>query len=518
MNYSSFALVTIVLLGGLLRFYKLDWGEGRFFHPDEYHIVAAVEHLSFPFQMNPKLFSYGSLTVYLIYFTKMLTGAIHPILIGRFYSALFSTLTIILVFLISKKLFKKETYTYLAAFLTAVLPGKIQQAHFATPESGLTFWLFLAIYFLLNFLEKEKFRFLYFSAVSLGLAMGTKITALTLLPILIILPPLKFLSKQKREFLYLVKILIPPLLIAGVVFLLVFPYSLFDWESFRSSMDYEIGVGRGEPIVFYTRQFIDTAPIFFQLQKILPYALGPGALALGLLGLGRMFRKIADYKVLAVLLAFFSYFLPNAFLFAKWTRFIAPGFPFFAIFAVYPLTKLRGKLRPIAYCLLSITTLLCSLAFFSIYLRPDTRVVANRWIEENLPPDAVVLTEGGNMIEVPFSRQKEAFDFYHLEEKGGLQKELPELLSRADYFIVQSRRIFVNHQRLPQRFPMTKGFYDDLFSGQLGFEKVKEFRPFPFFSDELAEETWSVFDHPVIRVYEKTKFLTEEDYEKLLQI
>jgi len=328
---TKIALVAIILLGGLLRFYKLDWGEGHFFHPDEYHIAAAVDRLSFPFQMNPDLFSYGSLTVYLVYFTKMFLGATLPILIGRFYSALFSTLTILIVFLISKKLFKKRAYAYLAAFLTAITPGLIQQAHFATPESNLTFWLFLALYLLLNFLEKEKFRLLYFSAVSLGLAMGTKITALTFLPVLICLPLLKFLSKPKKKLIPLVKILIPSLLIAGVIFFLVFPYSVLDWKGFRNSMNYEIGVGRGEPPVFYTRQFIGTKPVIFQLTKIFPYALGPGLLILGILGLVRMFRKITDYKVLTVLLAFFSYFLPNAFLFAKWTRFIAPSFPFFAI-------------------------------------------------------------------------------------------------------------------------------------------------------------------------------------------
>ena len=99
------AILTLFFLGGFLRFYKLDWGEGFFFHPDEYHIAIAVNRLDFPSNMNPEFFSYGSFSVYLIYFSKLIiqsikTGLpdINPILIGRFYSALFSTITILLVF------------------------------------------------------------------------------------------------------------------------------------------------------------------------------------------------------------------------------------------------------------------------------------------------------------------------------------------------------------------------------------------------------------------------------------
>ena len=71
----KFWLLGILFLGAVLRFYKLDWGEGNFFHPDEYHIAGAVSRLSFPSQMNPHLFTYGSFTVYLIYFTRLILAA-----------------------------------------------------------------------------------------------------------------------------------------------------------------------------------------------------------------------------------------------------------------------------------------------------------------------------------------------------------------------------------------------------------------------------------------------------------
>lgn len=89
----------------------------------------------------------------------------------------------------------------------------------------------------------------------------------------------------------------------------------------------------------------------------------------------------------------------------------------------------------------------------------------------------------------------------------------------------------MNHQRLPQIFPKTANFYAALFDGKLGFTKIKEFTSYPMiqlgpqsggfkleFPDEKAEETWSVFDHPVIRVFKKMRQLSISDYEKILEL
>lgn len=553
---SFFIFLGILLIGAFLRFYKLDWGEGYFFHPDEYHIARAVGRLNFSNNLNPELFSYGSFTVYLIYFTKLFLNfinplfiALNPILIGRFYSALFSTLTIIITFLIAKQVFNNKFYTLICAFLIALTPGLIQQAHYTTPESILTFWLFLTLYLWILWLNKKGAKYIYLSAISLGIAAGTKIVAITFLPILLALP---FVNLKKITIKEILKRFIPvplSLIALASAYLLTFPYSLIDKGSFLSTLRYEIGLGHGNPLVFYTRQFINTTPLTFQFEKILPYALGPAALTLGTIGILLVLFDLAistlnhkskvNYPLLIITVAFLSYFLPNALLFAKWTRFIAPSFAFWPIFAVYliyrvitPLEKLPS-IKLISYVLLIIplvtVSLVWSLMFFSIYLRPDVRVVATRWVNESLPEGSLILTEAGNMLEAPLwgNLQKRAFDFYNLEGDPVLKDELADLLAKSDYFIIQSRRIYLNHQRLSIEFPLTARFYDLLFSGELGFEKTKEFASYPgiYFGkiefevpDELAEETWSVFDHPVVRIYKKVESFSQEEYEKLLKI
>jgi len=535
---AKLALAVIIILGAFLRFYKLDWGEGFFFHPDEYHIAIAVNRLNFPENMNPELFSYGSFSIYLIYFSRLLLGFfnpdlsnLNPIIFGRFYSALFSTLTIFLVYSISSNIFKKKKFAFISSFITAMVPGLIQQAHFATPESTLTFWLFLTIALWLKWLERRKLRHLILSALSLGAGMATKIVAASYLPILIVMP---FIGKPilKDDLVKKIKLLVAPIfltLLSLSSFLIFFPYSVLDKSGFLHSMNYETSVAQGKLLVFYTRQFINTTPFVFQITKVFPYILGPAVFIFGVLGIvlagtnlvnSFIKRKRIGKNILILLLSFFAYLIPNALLFAKWTRFMAPTIPFFCIFSVYTIYLLRSRkgflskyISPSLIIILITLTTVWEIMFFSIYKKPDVRLTATVWIKQNIPQNSTILTEEGNTLEVPLSGSfnKMVFNFYNLDN-GGANAELSSKLFQSDYFIVQSRRVFINHQRLPSEFPNTSSFYDKLFSGESGFTKLMEFSSHPTLSlgkfkfeinDELAEETWSVFDHPVIRIYQK---------------
>jgi len=547
-NITSVLFASIVLLGLILRFYKIDWGESYYFHPDEYHIAAAVDRLDFPNNMNPKLFSYGSSTVYLIYFTKAVLGnininlaTINPILVGRFYSALFSTLTIIVVLLLTYQITKNEAFAALAAFLFAVLPGAIQQAHFTTPESFVTFWLLLSLLLIVKAVSSRVGKFMELSAVAFGIAVATKISSLIFLPILLIAPFVQAKTKLSGNKLAIVTLHSIKLgLIAFFITILIFPHIFLDHTAFISSMRYETGVGGGNPVVFYTRQFINTTPIAFQFTKILPYTLGVGVLLLGLAGillaLIKLFRTLkTNRKLFLVVLTFLLLFLTNSFFFAKWTRFIAPTFPFWCIFSSYllfhlfgkPTSPTRRKLATLLLTLVLLTTTLWSSMFFSIYSKVDVRITATRWIQTNIPKGSVLLTESGNTLDVPLwgIYTKKVFDFYTLEENPINLVSLATDLEKSDYFIIQSRRVFVNHTRLIDNYPKSANFYKQLLNGELGFVEIKEFDSFPELqigaykidvNDELAEETWSVFDHPVIRIYKKTKPNSLNYYEKII--
>jgi len=280
---------------------------------------------------------------------------------------------------------------------------------------------------------------------------------------------------------------------------------------------------------------MDTVPVIFQVEKILPFALGPFLLLISLIGFLFLIINLIKkpkYEPIIIVITFLSIFITNSFLFTKWTRFIAPTFPFFAIFASFLLDKLYSKNKSILKILTSIVfiaTFLWTVAFFSIYLHPDVRITASNWIENTLPENSNILVEGGNMIDIPLKGNFErvSLDFYNLETDIRARFQIVSGISKADYFIIESRRVFMNHQRLPKLFPVTSNFYTALFNGDLGFKEIQEFHSYPMleignwkmeFPDETAEETWSVFDHPVIRIFKKTQQLSTENYAKFLEI
>ncbi|HLE49247.1 MAG TPA: phospholipid carrier-dependent glycosyltransferase [Patescibacteria group bacterium] len=531
-----FLLIAIILLGGFLRFYKLNWGQGYYFHPDEYHIVIAVSRLSSQ-NLNPQLFSYGSFIVYLIYATQKILvltlphlSQISPFIIGRFYSALFSTLTIPIVYLVSKKLFKKKMLALATAFVMATIPGAIQQAHFLTPESTLTFFLLTTLFFYLSFCESKSIYHLAAAGACLGFATGTKITGLTLFPLIfvfIISERLGLLKKLLDTVVFFVSMFI--------TFFISFPYSILDFQNFSGVISYESGVATGSLPVFYTRSFENTKPLLFQLTKILPFTVGPTVLIFFIIGFllatFMILKNPAKERILIIVLSYFAIlFFPNSFLFAKWTRFINPAFPLIVVFSVWAYFAVRSKLKngvllPFAI-LYFFPTIIWAFMFFGIYLKSDVRVQATSWINENIPENSSILTEGANTLEVPLAGNyyKNTFDFYNLEESGVNISKLSGELSKADYFIIQSRRVYLNHNK--ENFPHVANFYKKLFSGELGFNKVASLSSFPelkigsfnlFYNDEVnSEETFTVFDHPVVTIYKKTVGMPEQQLYEIL--
>jgi hypothetical protein len=301
--------------------------------------------------------------------------------------------------------------------------------------------------------------------------------------------------------------------------------SIISWHEFLGSLQYESAVATGSLHVFYTRQFEDSIPIIFQLRHIFPYVLGWPLYILFIVG---FFFLPYTKKYLLLRLAFLFCFIPNSFLYAKWTRFISPIFPLCSLFAVlfvYYLmedVKIKKKIETfIKTGLLFIVGigLLPGIAYMSIYLQPDIRFQASRWIYQNIPPTSPILSETANVIDIPIpspisqpmgSYNPISFNFYDLDQDYLLVDSLNSFIKTADYIFVPSRRLFKN---VNANYPRLENYYEKLFSGEYGFSQVKTFESYPKISvlghtlfstpDEDAEETWTVFDHPVIRIYKK---------------
>ncbi|GAP10516.1 protein containing Chlor_Arch_YYY domain [Bellilinea caldifistulae] len=159
-------LLGVLLVGLILRFNGLEWGEGQYLHPDERFLVWVTADLKpvdrvgdyfdtaqstlNPHNVGHRFFVYGTfpifLTRYLAEWAFSSNGWEQIIVVGRSLSALFDLLTVLLVFLIGERLWGKVA-GILGATFSALAVLQIQQAHFYTTDSFATFFSTLAIYF-----------------------------------------------------------------------------------------------------------------------------------------------------------------------------------------------------------------------------------------------------------------------------------------------------------------------------------------------------------------------------------
>jgi len=507
----KYKVFILVFLAVTTRFIGLNWGDNFFFHPDENNMATALSQLSFQ-NFNPHFFAYGQFPLYLGYFTLKVFGItnsfINSIFILRFYSALFSILSIYLIYLISKKIFSSKL-SLLVVLLTIFSPGLIQLAHFGTTESFLVFVFLLEIYLSLKIYDQESALLSYLlSGIFSGITVSTKISSLIFLGPILLVTLMNFI-RQKNKIKTVINFLIFVNL-AFTFYVLSSPYNLINKSDFLSAINYETSVATGQTKVFYTTQFTKSIPYLFQLIKVFPYSAGIFQYIFFFIGFIIFIKKYSVKKkiylyYILILIPSFVYFLYFGQLYTKWTRFLSPLFFLFPLSSAYFVSSLSSKF----YRLISIIlACLPGLFFFRLYLSPDTRIQASDYLVSTLTPDSTLLSESGNVVDIPVlphSFKITSYDFYN-----NYPNNLSNYLLTTDYIIVPSRRIFKNYQ-----YP----YYQHLFDGTLGFQEIKNFTPHYdlFLNSENAEETWSVFDHPTIRIFQKVQNLTTDQYENLFQ-
>ena len=526
-NKLSIYIFLLILIGGFFRFYNLNWGSPFYFHPDERNIASSIVNLQFPNQMNPHFFAYGSFPIYLIYFTAYFSNLItksqlifeQAIIIGRFYSAFLSVLLIPSIYYVGTKLVNKRV-GILAATFCALSVGLIQFSHFGTFEVWLTFlglWLF---YFSLKLKESISIKNVVTVGIVLGLLVATKVSSLSLSIIPAFSLLLNYFSKKDKKnspyFIYsrYTGIFAVILCVASVVFFAVSPFTILDFPSFLSSIRYESSVAFGTLPVFYTGEFFNSVPILFQFTKIYPFLLNP---ILTILFISSFFYlsfkgiKNKNLKYLLLNTCYLILFLPQAFLFAKWTRYIVPTLPFIylitsiALIDFFSMKKI-AYYRCIGILVITIFSFVFAVSYFATSLiQKDTRIQASLWAKENIPTYSSILSEVYDMGIVPFNQYLKdisLFNFYDLDQT-------PDI-SQSEYIILPSQRILKTRLVNNDKFPNGYKFYSELIDGKLGYKKIYEtscdiFCKITYLGDPIFsfEETTSVFDRPTVFIFKK---------------
>ena len=91
--------------------------------------------------------------------------------------------------------------------------------------------------------------------------------------------------------------------------------------------------------------------------------------------------------------------------------------------------------------------------------------------------------------------------------------KLARELAGSDWVVLQTKRLYGAVTRAPEKFPLTNRAFRLLFAGDLGYTLVKDVasRPSLFgiqVPDELADESFTVYDHPKVLFFRNTRRLS----------
>ena len=505
-------LFILIGVGGFLRIYNLNWDNGYFLHPDE-RIYVNSSNIYIPKDLallftpdsplNTKEFSYGSFPLYIY---KLAQTFILPtsnfLFVSRLISSILSILTIPLIFFLSKELFGKKVST-VAAVIFTFTPGSIQHAHFNTTESILIFFVVAITLLSIKAVKNKNYLLFIVLGILIGTSYASKITGLTF----IILPVISFIYLFFKNIgVKKIILLILLFLFSSMIFgALLAPYQIIDFNRFRERQEEEQNVVYGKYERVYAMIYEQTKPYIYPLTKVLPFSFGFISLPLSLMGLIfilKMLKGKRKYVYLFILIYPILYFLWAGAWYAKFSRYYILLIPFLSIWASYFLSQLKKSYM----IFLTLLIIMNGLLFFRIYSKENTRVEASNWIYENSPDQSKILGEHwDDNLPVPVRKTKN-FQITQVAvyDPDSIQKihKLSEDLSRNDYFIISSRRVYYSILQNANKYPLTSRFYKLLFEEKLGYKLVKTFTNYPFyFSDDFADESFQSYDHPPVLIF-----------------
>ncbi|OGL49969.1 MAG: hypothetical protein A3H37_12140 [Candidatus Schekmanbacteria bacterium RIFCSPLOWO2_02_FULL_38_14] len=191
----SFLILIIILAGSfILRSSGINYGLPLHLHPDEWSQIEPALKM-FNWDLNPHVFYYPSFLVYFLFIIFKILNALIPAffkitasksvfyLTGRFVSAVFGTLNVLVIYFIGKKLFDRRV-ALASAFFFSIFSSHIISSHYAIVDIPLTLFICATIYFCIAIIEEDSLKYFILAGIMGGLSSSTKYTALLLIVVI----------------------------------------------------------------------------------------------------------------------------------------------------------------------------------------------------------------------------------------------------------------------------------------------------------------------------------------------
>jgi len=561
----KFFLLLVLIIAAAFRLYGINWDQGLHLHPDERFLTMVGNAMVLPHSFvqyldpntslfNPtnigyKFYFYGTLPVVI---NKLIALATNNdtyssfTILGRGLSAFFDLGVVVFVYKITELLLeqkKKNTITvlpFIAALLYAIAVLPIQLSHFFASDTLLNFFMTGSLYFMIRFYKNRSIPAVALSGIFFGLAIAAKVSGVFIAPLLLFFFSYPYFKTRKKIFTTLLLALLFcftsyfSLRIAAPYYFetenvlnpqlnVLFMQNLRALKSFEGkNVWYPPGV-----------QWINKPPVLFSLKNLALIGIGLPFFILVVIGVlalllkGNLLRKHLDRTVLSVIFIWvLVFFLYQSVQFVKVVRYFIFIYPYLAILAAIGYMYISGLFanssrftRYLLQGIYVIALLIWPLAFMSIYINKTSRLAASDWIYQNLPNDSLILSEhwdDGLPMPLPEnygktfqSEQLPVFDPDSNEKFSKMQ----DLLQRADYYILSSNRGWGSIPTVPEKYPRMTVFYNQLLNNKTNYKKVSEFHSYPSlrylgipldFPDQWSDESFTVYDHPLVLIYKKT--------------
>lgn len=389
----TFVLFVIVAIAAYFRFSGLSFGLPATYHPDEVAKFNAIMRMYESGSLDPNYFLHPTLLLYATYTMNLLlhgvgvlTGSFGDTLIlaGRSVSATAGVLSIVLTYMIGKRLFSVRA-GLLAAALLAVFPLHVTCSRYLKEDSLLTFFVLLSSLFTVYAFRSKKSFWLVLSGIAAGCSASVKYSGMMSVGI----PFLGALALEGRWFLRDRRVwcaLLLALLAVPVAFLLCSPYVVLNATKFLHDFQFEqqhMQNGHLFAITPWSQYWM------YHVERSLYQGVMAPPFLLGFVALGFFLRKqkLPGLIVIAVLLAFY---FPAEYVKAKPApqpeRYILPCLPFFALLIAGMLQNLfpRGKTFLFASAIALLSPLLRTVSLHSDMV-PDTRARMAEWMSQEIP-------------------------------------------------------------------------------------------------------------------------------------
>lgn len=541
-RFEYLPLVVVVAVGFLLRLYGINWDQGWHFHPDERMLMIVAERISFFSNLNPDFFNYGSLPIYIlsgvgaileIVLKKPIANYQNLLYVGRNISVIADTFVIYLVYAIAKKILGKKE-ALLASFCYALMFFPIQNSHFFVVDVFLNLFSTLLALLLISYVQKSSLKKTIMISVVFSAILTTKFTGILFAPAIAFALILAVIQKNNK-IIEISKHTAILLVLVPLFTFLFMPYGFIEYARFIDDVSLQLKMN-SDPYIFpYTLQYVGTIPYWYHLKNIVFWGVGPFLALFSFVGIIAGCRKIVKivqsrkkenievWIILTIMYGMYVAIVGKSSV--KFMRYMLPVYPLIAIGAGYGISIIQKSLKTPEYKVLFkmaivMPILFWTFAFMNIYMQEHTRLSATEWILKNAPSGSAIAVEHwDDRIPVSGIEQYQILELpmyeTDTEEKW---KSIGLTLEQADYIVLASNRLYGPIQRLDncskykRCFPISSLFYKDLFEERTEFSKVVEFLVQPGLKigsrfipirDQSADESFTVYDHPKVMIFEK---------------